>query len=217
MNKDLVMQNSFNYFKHSIEIFKKYDINWFAESGTALGCIRHRGFIPWDHDIDIGINVNQLNLFLSLQDEFKKYGLEIIGTDGHRRRNIEEPIVKKYIDDMQKPDFCKNLDFGRGKGNYYDNNKTQFGFFFKLRSFKRDSWEIDVFPYAKQYDTDKYFPTAYVSTGWKRNFFLRNIDNIIYCRFETLIIPICVSTFEYLIQLYGKYCLVDDGSGKNNI
>ena len=57
------------YFKHCIKIFNKHNIKWFADGGTALGCIRHKGFIPWDHDIDIGINVNQLTLFLSLQDE----------------------------------------------------------------------------------------------------------------------------------------------------
>jgi len=211
------MQTTLNNFKQTIDIFNKYNLNFFADSGTALGCIRHRGFIPWDHDIDIGIDVKQVNLLLSLQEELKKSNLELLGTDGHKVRQLEGPIMQKYINDIQKPDFCKNLNFGKKKGNYFNEKDIQYGFFFKIKSTIDKAWDIDVFPYAKQYDTDIYLPTAYVSTSWKKIQYFKDINNIIYCRFESLIIPVCVSTFEYLIQLYGRYCLVDDGSGKNLI
>ena len=37
-------------------LFEELNIPWATAGGTTLGVLRHRGWIPWDHDIDIFMN-----------------------------------------------------------------------------------------------------------------------------------------------------------------
>lgn len=45
------------------------EISYYIVGGTALGAIRHGGFIPWDVDIDIAMPRGDYERFLAICDE----------------------------------------------------------------------------------------------------------------------------------------------------
>lgn len=67
--------------KYSISFFDKHQLNWFIACGSAIGAVRHKGFIPWDDDIDIYMPRKDYEKLISVKEEMLKDGYRFLCRD----------------------------------------------------------------------------------------------------------------------------------------
>lgn len=95
-------------------ICKKHNIPYYMLGGTMLGAIRHKGFIPWDDDMDFGIPRTHFNSFLKIANLELPKELQIIS-----RQN--SPAIKKgFVKIQLKGSRLFETVFGKQEESFYN-------------------------------------------------------------------------------------------------
>ncbi len=69
-------------------ICQKHNLLYFAIGGTALGAIRHKGFIPWDDDFDVAMPREDFNKLVAIINDELPKNMRFIRGGVERRSSI---------------------------------------------------------------------------------------------------------------------------------
>lgn len=89
----------------------KEDIKYYLLGGSMLGAVRHKGFIPWDDDIDIGMPREDYEKFKSLFPQFmdkEKFFLQHAESDRDFSPAIMRLCIAGTILDVKSERHLKN-------------------------------------------------------------------------------------------------------------
>lgn len=81
-----LQQKLFELLKEFVRVCEENNLTYWLLGGTLLGAVRHKGFIPWDDDVDVAMPREDYEKFINLKQEAfsdKKFFVQTFKSDPH--------------------------------------------------------------------------------------------------------------------------------------
>lgn len=104
---DEIHQEEFKILEAFAQFCDGHDLYYSLAGGTLLGAIRHKGFIPWDDDIDVNMPRPDFERLLNMDEEFyAATGFKIMWYGREKAHapyfKIVDPYIRVNYDDGKK-------------------------------------------------------------------------------------------------------------------
>ena len=114
-----VHQANLEILKEIDRICRKYKIKYLLDSGTLLGAVRHRGFIPWDDDADVAFTRPNYEAFLKVVKRELPEGMTLVEPKDLRGGKAFYDFTARIIYDKSRThEDTEEMQYYEGKLNH---------------------------------------------------------------------------------------------------
>ena len=204
-----IREVSLDVLKEFIRICEKHQLTYFAIAGTAIGAVRHKGFIPWDDDIDVGMLRPDYDKFLAIapQEMAEKYDICCASI----QKNVQGFFAQMFL-----------------KGTLFvtqGNTRWQLHPGIKIDIFPYDNIPVEIKARNKLYKQLHFWNRLYIIRNTKVPFFEGNSIVIkltrAMCQVAYYVMKICGPSIDKIVAKYvslmtkykedtGYYTIMDD-------